>query len=105
MYSAKTEMCVYTLTMFVIHGCAFCDAAKIAVQKLPSVPGRTVDVVHVDGRHDIRERLASKTGCRTLPSVWIGNEYIGGLNTGPPPFGGLARVIANNLWDVARAHH
>ena len=96
-------MGAYTLTIFVISHCPFCDAAKAEVKKLPSVPGRTIDVVHVDERRDIRERLASKTGCRTLPSAWIGNEYIGGLNTGPPPFGGLKRVIAENLWHQARS--
>ena len=95
---------MYEVAVFVAAGCPFCDAAIDATRRLPSVPDRTVRIVDVHERPGLRERLARQTGCPTLPSVWVGNTYIGGLNTGPPAFGGLANVIAKDLWHAARLH-
>jgi glutaredoxin len=88
---------MYVVTIFVVKGCRFCDDAKSALYAM-----RGIRVVEIDATPRIRERLAIKTGCTTLPSVWIGGVYIGGLNTGPAPFGGLVRFIAEDLWYLAR---
>ena len=76
--------------VFVISGCPFCDRA---VAQANGVPGVYVRAEEVDP--EARERLARETGCRTLPSVWVRGAYIGGLETGPAPFGGLARMVAS----------
>ena len=78
--------------IFVISGCPFCERA---VAQARGVPGVYVCQKELDGEPEVRERLARETGCRTLPSVWVRGAYIGGLETGPAPFGGLARVIAS----------
>jgi len=31
----------------------------------------------------LRARLGARTGRTSVPSVWIGAEYVGGLNDGP----------------------
>lgn len=95
---------MYEVTVVIAVGCPFCDAALAAVRQLPDVPGRTFHIVDVDKRPGLRARLARRTGCSTLPSVWVGDVYIGGMRTGPPPFGGLANVIANDLWHAARLY-
>ena len=76
--------------VFVISGCPFCERA---VAQANGVPGVYVRAEEVDP--EVRERLAHETGCRTLPSVWVRGAYVGGLETGPPPFGGLAMMIAS----------
>jgi glutaredoxin len=76
--------------IFVLTGCPFCERA---VAQASGVPGVYVRAEEVDP--EVRERLARETGCRTLPSVWVRGAYVGGLETGPPPFGGLARMIAS----------
>ena len=93
---------MYVVTIFVVAGCRFCDDAKSALYALQMQQASRFRVVEADATPSVRERLAKATGCRTLPSVWLDAVYIGGLNTGPHPFGGLTRVIANDLWHVAR---
>ena len=41
----------------------------------------------------LRARLGARTGRTSVPSVWIGGDYCGGLNDGP----GLAPLDADGL--------
>jgi glutaredoxin len=88
---------MYVVTIYVVEGCRFCDDAKSALYAMGGIR-----VVEIRATQRIRKALEDKTGCTTLPSVWIGGVYIGGLNTGPAPFGGLVRFIAKDLWYLAR---
>jgi glutaredoxin len=85
----ENEEKMLEVRIFVLTGCPFCERA---VAQASGVPGVYVRAEEVDP--EVRERLARETGCRTLPSVWVRGAYVGGLETGPPPFGGLARMIA-----------
>jgi len=31
----------------------------------------------------VRARLGARTTCTSVPSIWIGGEFVGGLNDGP----------------------
>ena len=69
--------------VFVFASCPFC---KKAIELLDS-RGATYELVTLDGREDgaaIRARLGARTGRTSVPSIWIGGEYVGGLNDGVP---------------------
>ena len=95
-----SEKKMYVVTIYYVEGCRFCDDARSALNSINSMGG--IRVVEINATRRIRESLADTTGCPTLPSVWIDGVYIGGYSTGPAPFGGLARVIAKDLWHLAR---
>jgi glutaredoxin len=85
---------MHAVTIYVVRGCPFCEAACAALEHVPVL----VDARDVDREPGIRARLASATGCSTLPSVWVDGVYIGGWRTGPTPFGGLERFIQRDMW-------
>jgi glutaredoxin len=91
------------ITVFVIEGCPYCARAIDALRSTGSGFGRKrgFGVVDVDRTPGLRARLSLVTGCKTFPSVWVGGVYIGGLNTGPAQFGGLANVINTDAWHIA----
>lgn len=103
------------ITVFVLDGCPFCakaiDALRGATAPRSTGPGpgsgsgkkRGFGVVDVDKTPGLHARLSLVTGCRTLPSVWVGGVYIGGLNTGPARFGGLVSVMTNDTWHIAES--
>ena len=91
------------ITVFVLDGCPYCERAIGALHAEKSRSKLGFGVVSVSRSPDLREKLRLRTGVSSLPSVWFGGVYIGGLETGPEPYGGLARVIASGAWSKARA--
>lgn len=92
------------ITVFVLDGCPYCERAIKALhaEKLRSKLG--FGVVSVDRTPGLSEKLRLRTGVTSFPSVWVGGVYVGGLETGPAPFGGLKRVLETGSWSKARAH-
>jgi len=71
------------VVMFSFTSCPFCKAAKEALD----VQGATYRVVELDTMPEgaaLRARLGARTGRTSVPSIWIGGEFIGGLNDGSP---------------------
>lgn len=67
--------------VFAFAACPFCKKAK----SLLDAKGASYEWVLLDEREDgaaLRARLGSRTGRTSVPSVWIGMEYLGGLNDG-----------------------
>ncbi|KAH8067412.1 peptide-methionine (S)-S-oxide reductase [Aureococcus anophagefferens] len=61
------------------------DAA--AAKELLDDKGATYTEIALDEREDgaaLRARLGKRTGRTSVPAVWIGDEYVGGLNDGAP---------------------
>ena len=59
-------------------------------------PQATYSVLELDLDEEgaaLRARLGRRTGRTSVPSVWIGGEYYGGLNDGP----GLVPLEAEGL--------
>ena len=63
--------------MYVKAGCPHCDKAKEIIQKdLKS----SLYLVDVTDRPDVRESIIRGTGHRTVPAIYIGEEFIGGCD-------------------------
>ena len=71
------------VTMYTFTSCPFCKKAK----ELLDAKGATYTEIALDEREDgaaLRARLGKRTGRTSVPAVWIGDEYVGGLNDGAP---------------------
>mmetsp|Transcript_17733 Transcript_17733/g.22372 ORF Transcript_17733/g.22372 Transcript_17733/m.22372 type:complete len:364 (-) Transcript_17733:246-1337(-) len=70
--------------MFSWQTCPFCKKAK---QLLIEDIGATVTVIELDEDKKVgnalRAELGKRTGRTSVPSIWIGGEYVGGCNDGP----------------------
>ena len=89
------------IRIFTLRDCPYCEGAKRLLAR-ENVMFGVVDVTRDSGKK--RELIARETGCDTLPSVWIGSVYVGGLETGPPPYGGLRSVLNRGMIDEIRRH-
>ena len=71
------------VTVFAFSSCPFCKKARALLDS----KGAQYDWVLLDERDDgaaLRARLGKRTGRTSVPSVWIGQDYVGGLNDGCP---------------------
>ena len=65
-----------SVRMYTKSFCGFCDAAKRLLEEL----GADVEEIRVDDRPELRHRLAEENdGWRTLPMIFIGDEFVGGF--------------------------
>lgn len=64
------------ITMYTTQYCGFCSAAKRLFQSL-NVEFQEVDISDDD---DKREELFTKYNWRTVPAIFIGDEFIGGYD-------------------------
>jgi len=61
---------VYTWTV-----CPYCDRAK----NLLTQKGLEYTEINLDGKNDELKSLRQKTGYRSIPQIFIGEEFIGGF--------------------------
>jgi len=54
--------------------CPFCVAAKNLLEQ----KGVSFEEVMLDGKHEELQQLVQKTNFRTVPQIFIGEEFIGG---------------------------
>ena len=69
----------HSVVMFAKTTCGFCGAA----QSLLEQHGAKVTTVYLDLRHDgfdLQSELLDITGQRTVPSIWIGGNFLGGFS-------------------------
>ncbi len=65
------------VTLYVTHYCSFCHAAANYLQA-QAYPHK---VIYLDDQPELRQRLsAENNGWRTVPMIFIGQEFIGGYN-------------------------
>lgn len=62
--------------LYIWESCPFCVNAKMLLQNL-DIP---FDVEVIAGKPEAKQDLIEKTGHRTVPYVFIGDEFIGGFN-------------------------
>lgn len=65
------EVKVYTQTY-----CPYCDRAKSLLKE----KGVNFEEINLDGKPDELNSLREKTGMRTVPQIFIGEELIGGYS-------------------------
>lgn len=92
------------IVAFVRPGCPYCTEAIEILHQLKAERRIMFGVVDVTKRQGLRERLFRETGSETVPSVWVYGVYIGGLNSGPPAFGGLKNLKQRSSLDSVRGH-
>ena len=58
-------------------GCSYCDSAKeIILNDLKC----SLQLVDITNQPDLQEMIISNTGQRTVPAIYIGEEFIGGCD-------------------------
>ena len=65
-----------TITLYTTQFCGYCFATKRLFQSL-NVPFAEVDLSDDDNK---REELFTKYNWRTVPAIFIGDEFIGGYD-------------------------
>ena len=62
------------VTVYTTEYCPYCHRAKALLTR-KKIDFQEVDITHDDAK---REELEKKTGCMTVPMIFIGDEFIGG---------------------------
>jgi len=65
------------LVIFSKTTCGYCTRAKEAIRKLNISP-LVIELDHHNNGIELQEVLYKRTGSKTVPSVWINKEFIGG---------------------------
>ena len=62
--------------MYATAACPFCQSAE----RLLLAKGAQVETIRVDLQPERRAEMATKSGRRTVPQIWIGERHIGGCD-------------------------
>lgn len=73
-----SEVGSHDVVVFSKSYCPFCTSTKSLFEKLPGVEARVIELDQRDDGDAIQSALLDKTGQRTVPSVFIKGEHIGG---------------------------
>lgn len=65
-----------SITIYTTRSCPFCVRAK---QLLDSKGVKYRDIA-VDQNPQLRQQMMQKSGRRTVPQIWIGDEHVGGCD-------------------------
>jgi len=63
--------------MYVKTGCPFCEKAREIILKDLKCSLHLVDVTN---QPDLREMIINNTGQKTVPAIYIGEEFVGGCD-------------------------
>lgn len=63
--------------MYIKQGCPFCDRA---IEKITNELKTTLQTVDITERPEIRESIIAETGHKTVPAIWMGEEFVGGCD-------------------------
>jgi glutaredoxin 3 len=80
------------VTVYTTRFCAYCVRAKRLLDKR----GIAYEEVSLEGDHERRMQLVAQTGFRTVPMIFVGEEFIGGADElhALDRSGKLARMVA-----------
>jgi glutaredoxin 3 len=70
------ETKMVNVTLYTTRSCPFCVRAK---QLLASKGVKYRDIA-VDQNPQLRHEMMQKSGQRTVPQIWIGDEHVGGCD-------------------------
>ena len=63
--------------MYVKTGCPWCEKAREVILKNLNCSLHLIDVTH---QQDIRDMVIAETGGKTVPVIYLGDEFIGGCD-------------------------
>ncbi len=64
------------ILMYVTGWCPYCARAR----ELLARKGATVEEIDVDAVPDARAQMTARSGCDTVPQIFIGEQHIGGCD-------------------------
>lgn len=64
------------VTIYTTYTCPYCQMAK----RLLEAKGADYKDIPVDGNPVLRQEMVRRSGRRTVPQIWIGEEHIGGCD-------------------------
>ena len=64
----------------VLYKTQFCGYCGAAIRFLSEVKNQEVEVIDLTGRHEERMALVQKTRHRTVPQIFINDQFIGGYD-------------------------
>lgn len=73
-----SEVGSHDVVVFSKSYCPFCTSTKSLFEKIEGVDARVIELDERDDGADIQSALLEKTGQRTVPSVFVKGEHIGG---------------------------
>ena len=65
------------VTMYTTAVCPYCQMAK---RLLASKGVTTIEEIRVDQDPQVREAMMARTGRRTVPQIYIGEQHVGGFD-------------------------
>ena len=63
--------------MYIKESCPYCQMAK---DKIIEEKKMSLHLVEVSNKPDIRDKIEKETGHKTVPAIYIGDEFIGGFS-------------------------
>lgn len=64
------------IEMYTAEYCGFCKRAKALLQRKDAV----WQEIHVDHDPEKRMEMVERSGRRTVPQIWIGEQHVGGFD-------------------------
>jgi glutaredoxin 3 len=64
------------IRMYVKPWCPYCGAAR----RLLAAKGRPWKEIDIAGQPQYRAEMIERSGCQTVPQIWIGERHIGGYD-------------------------
>ena len=64
------------ITVYATGWCPYCDMAR----RLLEQKGQTWDEIDVDAEPARRGEMMQRSGRRTVPQIWIGEQHVGGYD-------------------------
>lgn len=66
------------MNTIIVYGTKFCPYC-VAARRLLDAKGVDYEYKAVDNDLDLRENVMKRSGQRTVPQIWIGEQHIGGF--------------------------
>jgi thioredoxin reductase (NADPH) len=64
------------ITLYTKSWCPYCDRAKHLLRE----KGQTWTEIDVEAQPERREEMIRRSGCTTVPQIWIGERHVGGFD-------------------------
>ena len=66
-------------TQIVMYSKEYCPYCRMARQLLDN-KGVDYQLIDIEGKHELRERMIELSGRRTVPQIFVGDHHVGGFD-------------------------
>jgi len=63
----------------VIYSKEYCPYCRMARQLLDN-KGVDYQLIDIEGKHELRDRMIERSGRRTVPQIFVGEHHVGGFD-------------------------